>query len=682
MYPLELALHQAPIIEKNIDELMKFVQIRINEGYKIGEFETESSSDTMNMLTGNWRSALETWRICANKSDEHIEHKLLSARVNFFEASRTSRDEQLCYVGWMTAHLPISMWREKGLQFAPAVLHPRRGLIIGPHTLPNFSHGLWETDLADITSGSPLDARLFSKVLPKRCRMRDFTTFISMYTRSSDLRKSLMQRAMMCTLLGLYPETGGLNVPSFETCRELYIWLYVQIDKTAYWKPVTKAREKATQQICTTVVRELMMYWLTKLPALRLFFDRMPGWSEVCVQTRLTLNAMRTADLTNWDDMCNRVESANYRVGTSVYAHSTNEVSLSILLSALQRGTASIDAKEMDFVICASRRNITGLINRLDECGQYSTSERECMHNLLRAIHGSESIKDIDIRVLDLVQAGAGKLASRLMLELSIVVHTSEIYTVTLPVEIAERQKSSIMRSWKMTDSIESIPQAAAFMYCTGCKQIGCRFIKAVGSSNLSHAHGSNVVHVDDETESLWCANRTSRLAVETIDAHSRSARLANSLICTSFPVVSVPLLGILMVHEQKGYSVCEQCAHITEVVSLKYGSILCTPCRNKQCADPEFSRCISCRNPFRSWNMTRWNVYDDTSNSLTRELCICTKCSDTLLNAGVNPISSSISDISKFRFLIAQDSIRSEFRANGLVKKKIQFGQFKNKRY
>ena len=643
-------------------------------GDMMGVIHVLQTSTIELLMTGRWSDALVAWRdptlfVSGHAPDDCSWRSLLRTRVTYFE--RASLHDRSVSIAWLTAHLPLSLLTCEDVAVA---LHPRLALVLDPGILPDVSSGLWRGDMLT-GEQDDWDSRLFAKVLPKRCRIRDFLSFVSGYIASAPHRALLMRRALLCTLLGLYPGTSGAACPSFETMRQFYSWLYVHGDRHSYWQSYDPKHEKATQHVCTLVVRELMIHLVAQLPALHCCFRTMWEWGMFISRVQAALEILRTprdpGDASCiWDATLDRVAlnlPSPYTIRARVRRVTSGLSAMNVMGRALARGLDSSCISlesikhEMNALRAACAAGVTGLQRRIEHSGSYTDEQRISMACLLRALHSGASVQTVNKCALDLTRLSAtnASLAARLLLETIVICNTYAVYQIALPSVVADSQVDALQKQWACVGQIHDLPQASAFLFCMGCKRIASRHIDNRPRTMIC-AHGSNAVDVDDATGTMWCSYRSSR------ESEGKSAmQMAVALLCKGFPLIATPVVGTLLVFGDTGYSVCDRCGHMTVVESLIWGTVRCLYCRELEHVDEpqstDFVWCVLCQRRVRRAIVAVLNAADDIATSSYTKWHVCTKCVSILrVNSDTRVYAH---ELASFRQRIAVSLLHADLR-------------------
>jgi hypothetical protein len=575
--------------------------------------------------------------------------QLLPTRIGFFEASE---QDALLSTTWLTAHVPIALFCGAGP--APRSLHPRAALTLGTHTLPNVSSKVWEVGLAETPTS--WDSKLFAKVLPKRCRIRDMITFMREYMDSAPYRSRLIKQALLCTLLGLYPSTSSGPGPSFETIKNLYVWLYLCPERA----------EISNQQVCTLVVRELLVHIVTQHPALECVMRRLLDWDAFTGQIREAVHTVRTNFGTGWIHACDALAAYTSRAPAVRYNQTIAEsTAMRRLLTALTDAlddlhTDCIEA-EMKFVRLASESNIVGILNRVRFCGQYTNCEYRLMQTLLQCTQCNEGIGAMNKAAgeLSMLSSSAGSLLARLAIETFIVARTADTYAVDVPWGQEQRQK--LQQKWQNAGDIKDMPQAAAFIFCSSCTKVACRYVPSGPSDcHTATAHGSNSVDVDPETFTLRCSHR----AKGTGGQRRKAIRFITGALCSAQAVVAVPLIGKILFFNEKSYGVCVSCGHMMQNHDLRYGSSTCAQCV-VQTHTRDTRLCTICRKNTKLSCLGIWYVKNDLSPQTPVTWNICQPCNACLSPRNYAAIDLSAWQLEECRQARARAALQLELHAH-----------------
>lgn len=638
--------HGARVTTQQVDA---FFLPRLRDGVIPSCPHTSCVTEHLVLLTSDWGTAAALWRDLTSKTGG-----LLQYRTHVYDdvaARPLPPSDRLVLVTWMTAHLPMATYAPDD-DGPVGALAPRLELALGPHVLPDVSAYLWKTDMCNAAAVKrEPDVELFSRTLPRRCSTRDYLKFVFGYARQGARRRLLIDRALLCTLLGLYPHTCTGPVPTFASMLRLYAWLYVP--PVARQPPGRREGNAVAEQVMyILVVRELMVYLVRNLPAMERVMMDTGAWGSFVDGVRADLPGLRRRHV-DADFVKTLPTLSKYVRERGVYFGRRGVSGWGMLSRAL---VAAVDAarvgthvfdREVERVVAASDAGKVGLAARVDHGGAYDDAQRDALACLMRKLHHGVPAPELTRGAAALLARATpdANLAVRVLAEVILAVRLDAVQVVSLPEAIAAAQRSAVAREWTPHGGVQAAPHASTIWCCVGCGRVPSRHASA---KNVTCAHGAVDAVFDTDTCTLWCAQGG---ATDRVGARAS----AQAALCRAVPLLNVPLEGAMLVYEGHFYSVCTRCARLMHVASLLQDAFVCTHCRRGRPGEPRAPKCVVCLKPTNVANLNLWHVHDDQAETLACPWEVCDRCARHVARAG------ALSDVSAGQLQQFRESVQRE---------------------
>ena len=546
---------------------------------------------------------------------------------------------------WMGAH--AAMWY--GIAAPPC-----DRLVVGPHTLPNvdrhvvaldFRHLPGQRDTLDLVS------QLLSKGLPVRCQIRDLETFLDKCMASDVTCRALILRASLCSLAGLYDHCE--RAAPAELLFRLVGVLHLHPSAGARWFKL-RSEGAPCRKLWLAVLQELVVHLVAQIPALRGALCEGGSWDVFEEHTLRLMNAVRRVlydsdgDIDMAEDEAERVTRVP-ALPPVVPGPVFYELLLKCTTRVWRRELTAL-ADQIDFVDLQARlhrvycaaHGVRGLVGRLRMYGLSPARLRDC-ENVLRQTHGSghqeRNLSQLEEPLRDLLHKSPYSFAA-LHQEIKVAEAFGRTSVHPLPWHTTQAHIAalSVHGLLPITDC-----RVGNLVLCTSCAAV----LSSVCDSDLRVYMSSTRAVMDTESRMLVCSkghpNRSTVHRAERQQTETRSTKSSSpahlfdvssrSQRCKSTPLMMVPLLGNLVVHDGVGYSLCPVCGCAMRVVD--YVGAPCMACRCVV-ANDACGTCDLCGVPRKELRPRFvWSASADTVVELRK---LCTSCSVLKLSKDLVP--------------------------------------------
>lgn len=559
----------------------------------------------------------------------------MGARVHAYDESpRAAR--------WMGAH--AAMWY--GLGDA----QPCARLVVGPHTLPNVDRHVVALDFRHLPGqrdSMDLVSKLLSKGLPVRCQVRDLESFLEKCVTTDVTCRALILRASMCSLAGLYDHCE--RAAPAELLFRLVGVLHLHPDAGARWYTQSTHRK-----LWLAVLQELVVHLVAQIPALRSALCEGGSWDAFEDHTLRLMDSVRRVLYDSGGDIDAAEEEAD-RV-TRVPALPPvvpGPVFYDLLLKCatrVWRRELTALADQIDFVDLQARlhrvygaaHGTRGLVDRLRMYGLSPARMRDCA-NVLRQTHGSghqeRNLSQLEEPLRDLLHKSPYSFAA-LHQEIKVAEAFGRTAVYPLPWHTTQAHIAALSAHalLPITDC-----RVGNLVLCTSCAAVLSSVCDGPGRVYMS----STRAVMDTESQMLVCSkghpNRSTVHRAERQQTETRSTKSSSpahlfdvssrSQRCKSTPLMMVPLLGNLVVHDGVGYSLCPVCGCAMCVVD--YVGAPCMACRTVV-VDEACGTCDLCGVPRKELRPRFvWSASEDAVVTLRK---LCTSCSMLKLTKDLVP--------------------------------------------
>lgn len=631
------------------NELHTVVADLLLDKYVIG---CEFSSIVAILCDTNWQRA--TNRLESLLVEQHV--VLLHLRVDLLDAIETYFSssafffENDCFTlvqlirMWKTAHIPLFLWTEThGVKPPPTSRLPGMNLSVGPHILPSMSCDLSRLDFSDNkkkqtkSEHSSCMLHILSKVLPKRCQIRELGRFLTKYCAVCPRLNIVFKKMMLVSLLDLYPKRtrSKERMRGTEQCsllpeerksksfKELcYICcsldLYQPDNEQKNICDIFAAQTKTYPQIIFFwIIRELLVYQVELHPALRVTLNIHASWrdfessfSEHSRRIRIFANNFDNILAPNaLDSLVLFASTVSSRTRFNVHYREigsllgTADAIKNVYISQMHHWKET-SLHEMREVLDATNF----LAEQANMLQFLSESPDPCLNEhiarIFRSCHGCIDASSIDTQLSSLYRMSHTHyfrfffLILEMSNDLSASIHP-------LPKGIWIRQTLATHEQWMITGGLPPRPHANTFVLCPGCKEPKVAVHDALEKKRKTSPHASVDVRADDINNRLVCCGSVSYKELlgaasdyraETEPRQGVRAR-AKHVLCGKVTVARIHLIGNILWSDNIAYTLCVQCACIMSLCSQSMTDMMCAICRTRRSEFNTTSKCGSTGN-------------------------------------------------------------------------------------
>ena len=579
---------------------------------------------------------------------------------------------------------------------SPQIRQPTMTLSVGVHLLPDMSGTVQNLDYNNMfgnkTNIQSAFAHIMSKALPRRCQIRELSRFLLDYFKLYLPLQLLFDRMLLLSLLGLYPSLHLSTTPSwkFETVVQLYIlFLLPNRNNTHIGSDLLRHPElagcKNIQALFFCVIRELLKFQIQMIPALSATLKMVPGWDDFDWNVETCMQQMRL-------HLCANISSnglepstisciADYLFASLCKSRINQKASRSLtvtecmqkLLFQLQKVITVINGSEWPNILLslqqykqADNQGSTGILSRILQSSSHeigSTLEVQSKTQvvaLFRDIHAN-GMKNTHRQFVALKEGDILRFY-RLYHEVANAVHKLATTVHPLPVHLWARQVLVLERAQRRYGVNQLLPHSNNLLLCQSCGSMKCSIDVSVKHTKKTQGQhttlGSVDVTVDDNAEVLYCSRPGGKGKKQAEDVYTQGGASMvpdytcvqdapelleydtytsldiQNLYCSNICITRVPLLGNVVCHIGKMYTVCVQCGCITELVQERIHTCLCSACHasNVESAvakhlTSNVTGCGCCGVNYTETNLYKTHVVSTRGRHLVHCITLCMQC-------------------------------------------------------
>lgn len=584
--------------------------------------------------------------------------------------------------------VPRARWPCMSKSIGPHLLPDASG------TIHNLDFG---NNLGSKSGNSSAFAHIICKALPRRCQIRELARFLCDYFQQYDLLSVVFDRMLLLSMTGLYPAVHCTQnkimqvVPCwhFETLVSMYVTFLIPTDTNVSKFLIHGAEHEHSNELQALyfyVIREFLLYSVQIMPAVHTLLRQRYEWLEFegTVKAHMNFARCKIAQVLETGDLDYLpIKQFMYTLQSQIAKSRSNNVcprnlslrdGLQQLLHLFTKELQTLDAAEWDVVLVtfsqmlnADQKQCVGLANRstASSCHKLDSMAEIQSRSTVAALLQSVQIanwKQATVLIKQLRKTDSHRFF-RLYHECFMGQCALQTQVHMLPMHVWVTQTTATAAVWYNQSLYHLPPQMNSLLICKSCGDIKCSHDKqqrkSRGKKQVPPTIGSVDVIVDDNLLQMCCtkgskfscAHTTTKfedqlladVAESDLEVNNAQPNLAithsvvelNNMYCNKLPIMHVHLIGNVVYHANSCYTVCTQCACITELDNERRFQLLCSTCAKTSnseimkhlCAVEPANRCTLCKTNVSVESCKYMRFFDCNKQQLIVQRTVCLAC-------------------------------------------------------